>query len=143
MDYYLWIKALHIIALVAWFAVLFYLPRLFVYHIENKDKIDFVNIVKIQEKKLYFFIGTPSFIITILTGAVMLILSPELFKSGMWLHIKLLFVIFVIIFHFDCGRNLIQLKHDIYNKSSRYYKIYNEIPTLFLFVIVFCAVLKF
>lgn len=140
---YLWIKALHIIAFVSWFVVLFYLPRLFVYHTDNKDKNDFVEIVKIQEHKLYFFIGTPALVITFLTGIFMIFLNIGLFKTGAWLHVKLLFVFILFIFHIDCGRNLIKLKNNIYTKSSRYYRIYNEIPTLFLFIIVFCAVLKF
>ncbi|RDU65453.1 protoporphyrinogen oxidase HemJ [Helicobacter sp. MIT 14-3879] len=143
MEYYNYIKALHIVAFVSWMAVLFYLPRLFVYHIENKDKKDFVDVVKIQESKLYYFIGTPSVIITVITGLIMIFSNLALFRSGGWLHIKLLFALFLIMYHIDCGRHLKNLKNNIYNKSSKFFRIYNEFPTICLFVIAFCAVLKF
>ena len=143
MEYYLWIKAFHVVAIISWFVVLFYLPRLFVYHTLNKDKLDFVDVVKIQESKLYFFIGTPASVISILTGIFMIALDRDLFNSGMWIHIKLLFILFLIAFHIDCGRHLINLRNNIYRRSVLYYRIYNEIPTLLLFVIVFCVILKF
>lgn len=143
MEYYLWIKAFHVVAIISWFVVLFYLPRLFVYHTLNKDNKDFVSVVKVQEYKLYFFIGTPALIISMLTGIFMVVINTGLFHTGMWLHIKLLFVLFLFVFHIDCGRHLCKLKNDIYVKSAKYYKVYNEFPTLLLFVIVFCAILKF
>ena len=143
MEYYLYIKALHIVAFVAWMAVLFYLPRLFVYHTENKDSIDFVNIVKIQENRLYYFIGTPAILITIITGLIMIMLNPGLFKTGGWLHIKLLFAFLLIIYHIDCRRHLKNLHNNIYKKSGKFYRFYNEIPTIALFVIAFSAILKF
>lgn len=143
MDYYLYIKALHIVAFVSWMAVLFYLPRLFVYHTENKDNSDFVSVVKIQENKLYYFVGTPAILLTIITGVVMIVLNPGLFKSGGWLHIKLLFALLLIIYHIDCGRHLNNLKNNIYKKSGKFYRFYNEIPTIALFVIAFSAILKF
>ncbi len=142
MEYYYWIKALHVVAFVSWMAVLFYLPRLFVYHTEHKEKKDFVKVVKIQEDRLYYFIGTPAIIITIITGALMIALNVDLLKSGGWLHLKLLFAFFLIIFHLDCGRRLKQLKNDIYLKSGKFYRIYNEIPTVALFVIAISAILK-
>ena len=143
MEYYLYIKAFHVISFVAWLAVLFYLPRLFVYQICNKDKRDFVDVVKIQQYRLYFLIGTPAIVLTLLTGSSLIILNPAIFKSGMWIHIKFLFVIFLIAYHVDCGRRMYQLRKEIYKRSDRFYRIYNEIPTLLLFIIVFCAVLKF
>ncbi|RAX54022.1 TIGR00701 family protein [Helicobacter sp. 16-1353] len=143
MEYYLYIKALHVIAFVAWMAVLFYLPRLFVYHTENKENKDFVKVVKIQEDKLYYFIGTPAILVTIITGLIMIILNPGMFKTGGWMHVKLLFAVFLIIYHLDCGRRLKQLKNDIYIKSGKFYRFYNEIPTIILFVIAFSAILKF
>lgn len=143
MGYYNHIKALHVVAFVSWMAVLFYLPRLFVYHTENKDKADFVKVVKRQEDKLYHFIGTPAITITIITGLLMIALNPGMFSTGMWLHIKLLFAFFLIIYHFDCGRRLKQLKNDIYRTSGKFYRFYNEIPTIMLFVIAFSAILKY
>lgn len=143
MEYYLWIKALHIMAFVSWMAMLFYLPRLFVYHTENKDKAEFVEVVKIQEHKLYYFIGMPSIFGTIITGVAMIALNPSLFQSGGWLHLKLLFAFFLIIYHIDCGRRLNQLKRDIYHANGSFYRFYNEFPTICLAVIAFSAVIKF
>ncbi|MDE6886668.1 MAG: protoporphyrinogen oxidase HemJ [Helicobacteraceae bacterium] len=143
MDLYLTIKALHVVAFVSWMAVLFYLPRLFVYHTENKEKKEFVSVIKIQEDKLYYFIGTPAILITIITGLAMIAMNLDLFKSGGWLHLKLLFAFFLIIYHLDCGRHLKNLKKDIYNKSGKFYRFYNELPTICLFVIAFAAILKF
>lgn len=143
MDYYLYIKALHVVAFCSWMAVLFYLPRLFVYHTENKDNKDFVKVVKIQEDKLYYFIGTPAILITIITGLIMIALNMSMFQTGGWLHVKLLFAFLLVIYHFDCGRRLKQLSNDVYLKSGKFYRLYNEIPTIALFVIAFAAILKF
>ncbi len=143
MEYYLYIKALHVVAFVAWMSVLFYLPRLFVYHTENKDNQEFVKIIKIQENRLYYFIGTPAILITIFTGLIMILLNIGLFKTGGWLHLKLLFAFLLIIYHIDCGRHLNNLKQDIYKKSGKFYRFYNEFPTIALFVIAFSAILKF
>lgn len=142
-EYYLYIKALHIVAFVAWMSVLFYLPRLFVYHTENQNNQDFVKIVKIQEDRLYRFIGTPAIVITIITGLFMIALVPTLFKTGGWLHLKLFFAFLLVIYHIDCGIHLRNLKRDIYKKSGKFYRIYNEFPTVALFVIAFSAILKF
>ncbi len=98
---YLWIKAIHIIFMVSWMAVLFYLPRLFVYHAENKDNKEFVKIVKVMEKRLFYVIGIPAFVITLITGLSMIFMNPELFKSGGWLHAKLkLVAVFFLQFFF-------------------------------------------
>lgn len=140
---YLSIKALHIVAFTSWMAMLFYLPRLFVYHTEHKDNADFVRVIKIQEDKLYYFIGTPAIVITILTGIVMIMMNLDLFKSGGWFHLKLLFAFALIVYHIDCGRHLKNLKNDIYNKSGKFFRIYNEFPTICIFVIAFSAMLKF
>lgn len=143
MDLYLFLKALHIVAFTSWMAVLFYLPRLFVYQTENKDKKDFTDIVKIQQNKLYYFIGTPAISITIITGLAMIAMNVDLFKSGGWLHLKLLFAFALIVYHIDCGRHLKNLKNDIYKKSGKFFRIYNEFPTICIFVIAFSAIFKF
>lgn len=140
---YLSIKALHIVAFTSWMAMLFYLPRLFVYHTENRDKADFVSVIKVQENKLYYFIGTPAIVITILTGIAMIAMNMDLFKSGGWFHLKLLFAFLLIAYHIDCGRHLKNLKKDIYAKSGKFFRFYNEFPTICIFVIAFSAMLKF
>lgn len=142
-DYYLWIKAIHIISIVCWMAMLFYLPRLFIYHCENKDNKSYTDIVKIQEQKLYNFIGQPAMLLTLVSGILMILSNPDLFKSGIWLHIKLTFVVILIVYHFLCGRYVKTLALGINTKSSKFFRIFNEIPTICLIIIVICAVIKF
>jgi len=141
MDY-IWIKAIHIIFVISWMAVLFYLPRLFVYHAENKDNDGFVKVVKIMEKKLFYFIGIPAFIITLITGIAMIILNPELFKSGGWLHAKLTAVALLIGFfiHNEIVRR--RFEKDLCNKSGKFFRLYNEIPTILMIIIVILVIVK-
>jgi len=141
MDY-IWIKAIHIIFVISWMAVLFYLPRLFVYHAENKDNDGFVKVVKIMEKKLFYFIGIPAFVITLITGIAMIILNPELFKSGGWLHAKLTAVALLIGFfiHNEIVRR--RFEKDLCNKSGKFFRIYNEIPTILMIIIVILVIVK-
>ncbi|PAF48228.1 TIGR00701 family protein [Helicobacter sp. 12S02232-10] len=141
-QYYLWIKALHVIAFVSWMAMLFYLPRLFVYHIENSQTQDYVKIVKLQERRLYSFIGQPAMILTVITGALMISIHPELFSTGGWLHLKLLFVVILLFYHFLCGHYVKTLEYGVCKKSGKFFRIFNEVPTLCLIVIVICAVTK-
>ncbi len=138
---YLWIKAFHIISVISWMAMLFYLPRLFVYHAENRDNEGFVKVVKIQERKLYYFIGVPAFWASVITGSLLIYLNPSLFKQG-WLHIKLLAVLFLIIYHFSLRYFLLKFEKDECRKSGRFFRIYNEIPTILMIVIVIMAVVK-
>ena len=88
MEYYTWILSLHIIAVLSWMAMLFYLPRLFVYHVENSHKKEFVEVVKIQEMKIYKYIGHPAMWITILSGISMIVLNPALLSQN-WMIAKL------------------------------------------------------
>nr|MDA3908270.1 CopD family protein [Sulfurimonas sp.] len=85
MEYYMYILVFHIISFISWMAALFYLPRLFVYHVEHADKAQFVEIVKIQEYKLYKYIGVPAMWATLLSGTAMLGLNPILFETGLWI----------------------------------------------------------
>lgn len=101
-GYFLWVKAFHVIAVISWMAALFYLPRLFVYHAENAHKKEFVGVVQIQEKKLYSFIASPAMGFTLITGILMLLIEPTLFKSGGWLHAKLALVVLLLAYHFYC-----------------------------------------
>jgi len=88
---------------ISWMAMLFYQPRLYVYHQEHADNRGFTDVVKIQEHKLYHFIGVPTMWLTILSGSAMIALAPELFKTGMWLHIKLTAVLLLVAYHFSLG----------------------------------------
>ncbi len=142
MEYYLWIKAFHVMSVMSWMAMLFYLPRLFVYHAEHRDNQGFVEVVKIQEHKLYYFIGVPAFWASLLSGAAMIALSPELFKTGLWLHIKLTAAFLLILYHFSLGRFLKKFASNSCAKSGRFFRIYNEVPTILMIIIVIMAVVK-
>jgi putative membrane protein len=139
---YLWIKAFHIISVISWMAVLFYLPRLFVYHAENKDKKEFVSVVKIMEYKLYKYIGVPAFWGTILTGVGMIAMNPDIFKTGGWIHLKLTAALLLILYFFHLSVIRKRLEKDICEKSGKFFRMYNEIPTVLMIVIVIMAVAK-
>ena len=142
MQYYLWIKAFHIMSVISWMAMLFYLPRLFVYHAEHKDNAGFVEVVKIQEHKLYYFIGVPAFWASVLSGGAMIALNPAMFHSGLWLHIKLTAAILLIVYHFSLRYFLIKFKEDRCEKSGKFFRFYNEVPTILMIIIVIMAVVK-
>lgn len=139
---YLWLKVIHIIFMVSWMAVLFYLPRLFVYHAENKDNENFVKVIKIMEKKLFYFIGIPAFLLTFISGISMIILNPELLKSGGWLHAKITLVILLAIFFFHNEYVRRKFEKDICNKSGKFFRMYNEIPTILLILIVILVIIR-
>lgn len=138
----LWLKALHLIFMVTWFAGLFYLPRLFVYHAMSKDAVS-IERFKIMERKLYFGIMTPGMILTFIFGIWMLHnYAWELYGNSGWLHVKLGLLAFLVIYHIICGQWLIAFKHDRNRHSHVYYRWMNEVPVLFLFGIVILAVVK-
>ncbi len=142
MEYYNWILALHVLSFTSWMAMLFYQPRLYVYHQEHKDNKGFVEVVKIQENKLYSFIGVPAMWATLLSGTAMLLLNPALFKSGMWLHIKLTAALVLIAYHFSLGWFKKRLDAGVCTKSGKFFRIYNEVPTILMIVIVIMVVIK-
>jgi len=137
---YNWILWFHVISFISWFAVLFYLPRLFVYHTENIANEGFVKVVKIQEMKLFKYIGVPSMWATILSGAGLIYLGN--WMSAPWLHVKLLFVLFLIIDFYSMNIYRKQLLEDRCSKSGKFFRMYNEIPTILMLVIVAMVVLK-
>ncbi len=142
-DYQLlqWFKALHLAFMVAWFAGIFYLPRLFVYHAESKEEKVHAQL-QVMERRLLFFI-TPFAILTIVFGTGMLWLyGLEWLKHSHWMHIKLLFVTFLAGYHIYCFHLLKQFKLSANFRSGRWFRIFNEIPVLALFAIIFLAVLK-
>lgn len=138
----LWIKALHIIFMVTWFAGLFYLPRLFVYHAMSTDQTS-IERFKIMERKLYFGIMTPGAIITILTGLWLLYAYAwQLYKHAGWLHFKLSLVVLIIIYHIYCGYLLVQFKHNRNTHSHIFYRWINEIPAILLIGTVVMVVVR-
>lgn len=139
---YLWIKVFHIVFFVSWMAVLFYLPRLFVYHAENRDNEGFIKVVKVMEKKLFYFIGIPAFVITVITGLSMIFINPDLLKSGGWLHAKIFLVLLLSAFYFHNEYVRRRFEKGICNKSGKFFRIYNEIPTILLILIVILVIIK-
>lgn len=138
----LWIKAFHLIAVIAWFAGLFYLPRLFVYHANTEDPIS-IDRFKIMERRLFFGIMTPAAIVALLLGLVMLFdYAWSAYKSMGWLHLKLTLVVLLFGYHYYCWVCLKHFRDDTNRHSQRFYRFFNEVPTLFLIVITVAAVVK-
>ena len=140
---YLLIKSLHIISVICWMAGLFYLPRLFVYHAENSSNTDFVAVVKLQEYRLFAYIMRPAMLASVITGVLMIASDFGIFKSGVWIHIKLLFALFLLLYHIACGILLGRLQRGSQKFSGKFFRVFNEIPTILMIVIVVCAVMKF
>jgi putative membrane protein len=142
MAYYTWILAFHVMSFTSWMAMLFYLPRLFIYHREHADNTAFGEVVKIQEYKLYTYIGVPAMWATILSGGAMLYLNPGIFQSGGWMHAKLLFVVLLIAYSFSLNKIRKTLIENPYYKTGKYFRVYNEVPTLLMIFIVIMVVVK-
>ena len=140
MTTYLSFKALHLIAMVCWFAVLFYLPRLFVYHASAEDKPSQERF-KVMERKLYRGIGTPSMIATLVFGIAMLVANPSWLQQG-WIHAKLTLVVILVGYHVACGYFLRQFANDNNQRNHVFFRFFNEAPVLVLIAITFLAVLK-
>jgi putative membrane protein len=134
----LWIKAWHIIFMVTWFAGLFYLPRLFVYHAMSEDAISQERF-KVMERKLFYGIMTPGAILTIVFG-VWLWLGYGI--TGGWLMAKLLLVVGLVIYHLYCGVLLVEFKHDRNKHGHVYYRWFNEVPVIALIAIILLVELK-
>ncbi|GAB3368652.1 protoporphyrinogen oxidase HemJ [Spongiibacter taiwanensis] len=137
----LWLKAFHIIAVVCWFAALFYLPRLFVYHAMAEDLTSRERF-KVMERKLYRGIANPSALITLILGAWMVALAPDYYLSAGWFHAKIGLVVLLIAYHHVCGRLLRQFANDTNRRSHVFYRWFNEAPVLALVGIVILVVVK-
>jgi protoporphyrinogen IX oxidase len=138
---YLWIKALHIIAVTCWFAALFYLPRLFVYHSMSEDEASKERF-KIMERKLYRGIMTPSAVIAIALGGYLIAMNPQFYLQSTWMQVKLFCVALLIIYHFMCGHFLKQFRDAINSRSHVFYRWFNEFPVLLLIAIVILVVVR-
>ncbi|VEG90198.1 protoporphyrinogen oxidase HemJ [Legionella spiritensis] len=135
------IKAFHIIAMVAWFAGLFYLPRLFVYHSGARDKIS-LDRFKVMERRLYYGIMWPSALITILLGILLLHYNWHYYLHAGWMHTKITLVILLAGYHLTCGHFVKTFSCGGNTRSDTFYRVFNEIPTLFLIAIVLLVVIK-
>ena len=136
-----WLKAFHLISMVAWFAALFYLPRLFVYHSMAEDKIS-IERFKTMEDKLYRQIANPSMYSTIILGILMICLAPRYYMAQYWLHAKIGIIVLLIIYHHGCYYYLKRFAEDANTKTDRYFRVFNEVPVLFLVAIIILAVIK-
>ena len=142
MNSYLLFKSLHLIAVISWMAGLLYLPRIFVYHVENLKDKNTSLIFKTMERKLYFYIMTPAMILTWVFGLILISsLGLEVF-SATWIKLKLLLVILLTLYHFYLSKLLRDFNLDQNTKSSKFFRIINEVPTILLILIVFIVVFK-
>jgi putative membrane protein len=137
----LWVKAFHIIAMVCWFAGLFYLPRLFVYHAMSEDSAS-IERFKIMERKLYRGISTPSMLITVFLGVWLLSYDVAGYMAAGWMHAKLTLVVVLIVYHFYCGRLLKQFANDQNTRSHVFYRWFNEAPVIALVAIVILVAVR-
>lgn len=137
----LWIKAFHIIAVVCWFAALFYLPRLFVYHAMSEDETSRERF-KIMERKLYRGIGTPSMIATIILGAWLVHLGWEFYSTQTWFWIKMVLVFILVGYHHMCGAFVKKFAKDEVQKSHVFFRWFNEFPVLILIAVVILVVVR-
>jgi putative membrane protein len=136
-----WVKTFHIIAVVCWFAAIFYLPRLFVYHAMSEDKISKDRFI-IMERKLFRGIATPSAVATVLLGIWLISYDPSYYMSSGWMHAKLTLVIILSIYHYFCWRIMIAFRDEKNTRSHVYFRYFNELPVFLLVGIVILVVVR-
>ena len=141
------VKALHIIFVVSWFAGLFYIVRLFIYHTEAQEKEEPARGIlslqfEIMESRLWWIITTPAMLLTLVFGIWMIFLNYDYYMGAPWMHVKLSFVVVLLIYHFVCQSIMFQLKRGKYKWKSGALRLWNELATLCLVAIVFIVVLK-
>ena len=137
----LWVKAFHIIAVVCWFAMLFYLPRLFVYHSMSEDKISRDRFI-IMERKLYWGIGTPSMITTLVLGFWAAVFNWDYYASATWFWLKISLVSLLVAYHISCAFYLKQFARGLNPRSHIFFRIYNELPVFALIAVVILVVVR-
>ena len=142
MNSYLLFKSLHLIAVISWMAGLLYLPRIFVYHVENLNDQNSSSIFKTMERKLFFYIMMPAMILSWIFGFILiLIIGTDVFFT-LWIKLKLLFVFLLTIYHFYLSKLLKDFSLNRNTKSSKFFRILNEVPTILLILIVFIVIFK-
>ena len=142
MNSYLLFKSLHLIAVISWMAGLLYLPRIFVYHSENINDQNSTNIFKTMEKKLYFYIMMPAMILSWIFGLILISIVGLDVLSATWIQLKLIFIVLLTFYHFYLGQCLKNFAFEQNDKTSKFFRIINEIPTILLILIVFIVVFK-
>ena len=142
MNSYLLFKSLHLIAVVSWMAGLLYLPRIFVYHVENKDKKEATDIFEVMEKRLFFYIMRPAMILTWIFGLILIYLNGIEIFSHLWMQLKIVLVILLSAYNDYLGKCLLSLKNNSNIRSAKFFRMINEIPTIMLIFIVFLVIFK-
>ncbi len=142
MNYYLLFKSLHLIAVISWMAGLLYLPRIFVYHVENSEKKEATKIFEVMEKRLYFYIMRPAMILSWFFGIILIYINGLDVFSQLWMHIKLGLVVLLTIYHEYLGMCLKSLRLNTNTKTSKFFRMVNEVPTIILIFIIFIVIFK-
>ena len=142
MNYYLLFKSLHLIAVISWMAGLLYLPRIFVYHVEKNTEKNISEIFKIMERRLMFFIMTPAMILSWLFGISLILINGTSINSSLWVQAKLFLVVILTIYHLFLGYYLRKFVLNENEKSAKFFRIINEIPTVLLILIIFVIIYK-
>ncbi|MDA9631424.1 protoporphyrinogen oxidase HemJ [Candidatus Pelagibacter sp.] len=142
MNSYLLFKSLHLIAVISWMAGLLYLPRIFVYHVENIDKKETTDIFEVMEKRLFIYIMRPAMILTWIFGLILVYLNGIEIFSQLWMQIKVVLVILLSGYNDYLGKCLVSLKNNSNTRSAKFFRIINEIPTVMLIFVVFLVIFK-
>ena len=142
MSGYLLFKSLHLIAVISWMAGLLYLPRIFVYHVENFEKNQATEIFEIMERKLYNYIMRPAMILSWLFGIILIWINGLESLGFLWIQLKIFFVLILTIYHEYLGKCMRSLKTRENTKTAKFFRIINEIPTILLILIVFIVIFK-
>ena len=142
MNLYLIIKSLHLIVVISWMAGLLYLPRIFVYHVENFEKKEATDIFEIMEKRLYYYIMRPAMLFSWIFGIVLIYLNGLDVLTNLWMQIKLVLVIILSGYHEYLGKCMLSLKNRTNTKTAKFYRYINEVPTVLLIFIVFIVIIK-
>ncbi len=142
MNYYLLFKSLHLIAVISWMAGLLYLPRIFVYHVENNTEKNTSETFKIMERRLMFYIMTPAMILSWFFGIFLILINEISITLNLWVQTKLFLVVLLTIYHLFLGYCLRKFALDENEKSAKFFRIINEIPTVLLILIIFVIIYK-
>ena len=142
MNTYLLFKSLHLIAVVSWMAGLLYLPRIFVYHVENKEKKEATDIFEVMERKLFFYIMRPAMIFTWVFGLVLSYLNGIEIFLQLWFQINIFLIVLLSAYNDFLGKCLVSIKNSTNTRSAKFFRIINEIPTVILIIVVFLAIFK-
>ena len=141
MNLYLLFKSLHLISAISWMAGLLYLPRIFVYHSDAEDNSQ-KKVFKIMERRLYNYIMMPAMLLTWLFGVLLIHSLGITVFSELWMQVKTILVVILTIYHFSLGKYLNEFAIDNNQKSSKFFRIFNEIPTIILIIVIFVVVFK-